>query len=59
LINHAFLLAEKLDQPGRALSPAQEAFTLATEHGFSSLAAQIEPIYQRIRTREPRLTPKR
>lgn len=49
LINQAHLLADKLKQPGSALPLAEEAYRLATRHGFNNLAGQIKTRLLRIR----------
>ncbi len=49
LINQAHLLADRLRQPAEALSLAEEAYQLATRHGFNNLAGQIKARLARIR----------
>jgi hypothetical protein len=49
MINQAHLLADKMKQPVAALPLAEEAFRLATRHGFTILAGQIKTRLARIR----------
>jgi len=49
LINQAHVLADKMKQPATALPLAEEAFRLATRHGFNNLAGQIKTRLNRIR----------
>ncbi len=49
LINQAHVLADKMKQPAAALPLAEEAFRLATRHGFNNLAGQIKTRLLRIR----------
>jgi hypothetical protein len=49
LINQASLLAFDLQRPADGLPLAEESYRLASTHGLSALARQIEPILQRIR----------
>lgn len=51
LANQAFLLSTKMHRHREALPRANEALALATVHGMSSLAKQIQPICQSIRSR--------
>jgi len=48
-IHQATVLIE-MGQPQRALSLAEEAYKLATEHNLISLASQIKPLLNKIRT---------
>jgi Domain of unknown function (DUF4062)/NACHT domain len=49
LINQAHLLADKMKQPAAALPLAEEAYRLATRHGFNNLAGQIKTRLARIK----------
>jgi hypothetical protein len=49
LINQAHVLADKLKQPASGLPLAEEAYRLATRHGFNNLAGQIKTRLQRMR----------
>ena len=49
LINQASILDIEMDQPGKAIPLADEAYRLATECGYTSLAKQIESIRSQIR----------
>jgi len=47
--NQALLFA-KLARPHEALPLAEEAYRLASQHGFKALVDQIKPIFDRIRS---------
>ena len=49
LTNQAALLAFNLSRPAAGLPLVEESLRLATRHGLSALARQIEPILNRIR----------
>jgi len=49
LINQALLLADKTSQPAAALPLAEEAYRLASGHGYITLVAQIKPILESLR----------
>jgi tetratricopeptide (TPR) repeat protein len=51
LINQALTLGTQLNQPGQAIPLAEEAYRLASEHGFASLALQITEIRMQIQDR--------
>jgi tetratricopeptide (TPR) repeat protein len=50
LINQASLLANDKMQPRQGLPLAEEAYHLASRHGFTALVNHIRPILERIRT---------
>ncbi|HSB12297.1 MAG TPA: tetratricopeptide repeat protein [Blastocatellia bacterium] len=50
LINHASLLALRIGRPAEALALAEEAYRIANDHDLATLARQIEPILDRVRT---------
>jgi hypothetical protein len=49
LVNQASLLAFNQARPGEGLPLAEESLRLATRHGLTALARQIEPILNRVR----------
>ncbi|MBI3797858.1 MAG: DUF4062 domain-containing protein [Deltaproteobacteria bacterium] len=51
LANQAFLLARDRSRPREALPLAEEAYRLATNHGLTALARQIEGILTQVRSR--------
>jgi len=51
LINQAFVLGLKKNQPKKALPMADEAYRLASGSGYTSLARHIDGIRAKIRSR--------
>jgi len=49
LANQANLLAFSRRRPGEALPLAEEAYRIATRHGLTALAKQIEPMLEKVR----------
>jgi tetratricopeptide (TPR) repeat protein len=49
LVNQASVLGLRMHCPGEALPLAEEAHRIATRHGLTALARQIEPILEKVR----------
>jgi tetratricopeptide (TPR) repeat protein len=49
LANQAHLIAFSRRRPSEALPLAEEAYRIATRHGLTGLAKQIEPILEKVR----------
>jgi len=52
LANQALLMSDKLNRPKDALPLAEEAYRLASEHGYATLAQQVKGILDSIRAAE-------
>jgi hypothetical protein len=50
LANQALILAHEMRKPQEALLLAEEAYQLAVNHGLKTLAQQIKPILDEIRS---------
>jgi hypothetical protein len=53
LANQANLLSEKMGQHSDAIPLAEKSYRLATANGLTSLAEQIKPILDTIRSKLP------
>jgi len=51
LANRALMLSQELDRPSEALPLAEEAYLLASEHGYATLAGQVQGILDSIRAK--------
>ena len=51
LANQALLLAGDLSRPGEALTLAEEAYRIVTDHGLTALTQQIKPILDFVNSR--------
>jgi len=51
LMYQADVLCNRMNRPAEALPLAEESCRLATEHGYHSLTAKIQPILDTIRSR--------
>ncbi|MCX6844512.1 MAG: tetratricopeptide repeat protein [candidate division WOR-3 bacterium] len=51
LTNQAWMMSENLNRPREALPLAEEAYRLASEHGYATLAQQVKGILDSIRAK--------